>query len=569
MAKQLNELVRLTATGLQGSTYEQIRGSLIDWYKSVFGSDIDLKSGTADGTFVEELSLLIFNLNAAISNLYSEMNISTASGKNLDNLVRLSNISRLTASNSKVSLLVKNTTDQTITTSDMMFEGQDETIWIARGDFTFEANETKTIEAECETPGPVLAPAYSIKSTIQLSSFEVTQPSNAIPGRDDETDAELRSRFNNIQGAASRTVLEGLVSALLSISGIEDVKIYENNSQEAIRMQDGTNLLAHDIYVIIRTNEEVTIDTSIIGTILHNKLTPGIRTTQMTAGLASGDGKSYVYSSDVYGEQIVQTEENIYWKEAIPVSPKIEVIVTASDNYTSDVDTLISNAICKYMNELKIDTNLVNTNELVSVARSAVPQIKGSPAVRVNDVLIDGTHSYFTPNTYFKYNSITVTTSVAKTMQINNNLFGYDVGMTWAQWVASTYNTINATISDGFVKVGAATLKSFGTEVPIESTTKCSDFGRYFYTTAQTGYFYTSNIVGGIETGRNYQFEIGQTFTQWTATDYNPTGEGKLIIQNNHVTIDSGHGYLKLSDGIDYVEATATIVNGKTYYLWA
>ena len=58
----IDEIIKLTNAGLKIATFTQIRAALIDRYKSIYGSDIDLSTGSADGIFVNDLALIINNI---------------------------------------------------------------------------------------------------------------------------------------------------------------------------------------------------------------------------------------------------------------------------------------------------------------------------------------------------------------------------------------------------------------------------------------------------------------------------------------------------------------------------
>lgn len=559
---KLDELINVTANGLEIASFKNIRDTLIEWYKSKFGSDIDLDTGTADGVFVYDLAILLNNAYDAISSFEHQMHIDSATGSNLDSLVRLSNIFRKQATNSTASLQVTNLLSQQVTESNMTFLAADGTEWLAdEVSITFAANETKVVNVHCTTPGRILAPAGTIKQ-IQINSFSVSQPEDAIPGRNTETDEELKLRFSQTQGANSRTTLEGLRASLLTISGIKDVKIYNNNSGSTQIMKDTTNVSAHDVYIIIRKDESVSIDDSIIGKRIHSLMTSGIKTAVMATG-TTGNAKTYVYLDDIYGSLIQEASENVNWKEALPVSPEIVVNLLKKDNYTSDVEQTISNAVCKYMNALPIDTDIPDVNAITNVVRLAIPSYKGRPKAEILNVTIGGGTSYVIPNTYYGYNSIIVNATELKTTIINGNYYNYLPTMTWADWIDSDYNEVNATSdTNGHVFVGTARVKSFGTEVPIEETDLMSAYPHYVYSTAQLGFFQIGDYY-------SRTFEIGQDFDTWIGTSYNPfdVGAGRLFKDSGKLAIYIVTTKLYLHDGTGYVGPDDLIIANKKYQL--
>lgn len=81
-------------------------------------------------------------------------------------------------------------------------------------------------------PGPVEAEANTITviRTPQLGWDSVYNPIAASPGRSLETDEELRLRFRETKFERASNILEALYSALINLEGVEEVRIYENDT---------------------------------------------------------------------------------------------------------------------------------------------------------------------------------------------------------------------------------------------------------------------------------------------------------------------------------------------------
>lgn len=402
----IEEFCKMTAAGLQVASFVQIRAALIARYKSVYGDDIDLSTGTADGVFVNDLALIINNILQTMQTLYSNLDVNTASGVYLDALCALSNVRRRSATRSNASLQVTNDSDdKVVITGNLEFVDKAGTIWIYElplGDstITFAAREVKQMTVQCETVGSVTAPAGWIYQTLSITDLSVVQSEDANVGSDDETDYSLRSRRSQSSGAAGVTVLESLVGALLSISGIEDVKVYNNNRADSIFAADGTNVDPHSVYVIIRTQNGVTIEDSTIGSIIHNKLTPGIHTCAMAStGTPFGTSKSYDYETSVYGQKISESTQRIYWKQASPQAPKLTVTIKTLQFFaTSEIET-IAKAMMAYMNDYPLG-QVPSTNDLLIEAVNADAYFRGRPTYTVMSVDVAQTQH----DTYYYYN---------------------------------------------------------------------------------------------------------------------------------------------------------------------
>jgi uncharacterized phage protein gp47/JayE len=75
----------------------------------------------------------------------------------------------------------------------------------------------------------------------------VTNPLDASPGRLVETDEELRLRFRNTKLERSSNILDSLYSALLNVDGVEELAIYENDTD----ITDSNGVLPHSFLPIV------------------------------------------------------------------------------------------------------------------------------------------------------------------------------------------------------------------------------------------------------------------------------------------------------------------------------
>ncbi|WP_457832781.1 baseplate J/gp47 family protein, partial [Staphylococcus aureus] len=80
--------------------------------------------------------------------------------------------------------------------------------------------------------GAVSAPAGTI-TTINTPTRgwqSVTNPADAVPGAEVESDAALRSRQKISTAIPSLTVFEGIVGAVAGVSGVTRYRGYENDT---------------------------------------------------------------------------------------------------------------------------------------------------------------------------------------------------------------------------------------------------------------------------------------------------------------------------------------------------
>lgn len=159
----------------------------------------------------------------------------------------------------------------------------------------------------------------------------VTNPLAASPGRLVETDEELRLRFRNTKLERSSNILDSLYSALLNVDGVQELAIYENDTN----ITDSNGVLPHSFLpVVLGGSSQI-----IAETIWQNK----------PMGIAS-QGNTIVPITDSQGFL-----HNIGFKRPTPVTIYISMVLSlnpeAPIQFPSDGADQIRAAIQTYASE--------------------------------------------------------------------------------------------------------------------------------------------------------------------------------------------------------------------------
>lgn len=185
--------------------------------------------------------------------------------------------------------------------------------------------------------GPFAQPVGTIDTIVTpiLGWDSVTNPISAVAGRLRETDEELRLRFRNTKFERSTNIIESLYSALFSVIGVNNVVIYENDTN----VVDVNNLPPHSFLVLIDGG----LPSDIGNAIWKNRPT----------GITSV-GNSTVTIIDKFG----YTREIKYSRPAeVPVY--IQIKLTTNSIFPSDGQEQIRNALITYINSLTINDDVV------------------------------------------------------------------------------------------------------------------------------------------------------------------------------------------------------------------
>lgn len=402
-------LITFNANGVVVADYQQIRATLVEQFKNIYGSDIDLSTSSADGIYIETLSLIINNILQTIKSMYANLDTRTATGKFLDILCALTNVTRKPATKSTVYVTIKGLSpnEPFLVGNQLVLLDKNGTTWTCEP-FTADENGEATVLAKCDEFGPVKAEVGWIYTTAQmLPGVTITMQSEAIPGTWRESDAQLRARRDSVLSMRSTTVLEGIIASLLNVSGVLDVQIYNNDTLAAITAKDGTSIPKNAIYIVLRKNPNIAIADSVIGSIIYEKKTPGVHTTETTS-LTTGVAKSYNYPN------VLNINQEVTWKECIPIAPTITIEVAPKNYFVSGTSAnstgnVIANKVIDYLNNLRVSQD-IDFLELQSVILFADPKYRGVSTYSLVDLKIDGLAQSFTnPDTYFNYSNVDIT----------------------------------------------------------------------------------------------------------------------------------------------------------------
>lgn len=431
----VQDFIRISAAGISIASPSEIRENLIARYKSVYGSDIDLSTGSADGIYINNLAMLINNILQTVSFTYSNLDIKSADGQYLEALCALTNVYRKPAYPSSAYINV--TSNDAVNLRDAKFIDKAGNLWIAEGLNELLPNTTREILVKCTENGPIEAPAGWINACVDVGYVVVEQTQPASIGSFEESDQSLRERRI---WSADKDSYARLRSSILNIPSIQDVLLlHEGITEQSTTYKDGTTKVANTIYVVIRTLNNVHISSNIIGEAIHNALTPGIGTNPLN-GMQKGTAKQYDYQYYLQGIILDSIEETVYWKEALPVRPAITAVLTPTDNFT---ESLLLQYVDNVLNEL-------NNKQLgydISDIKNELTNIDTQNIVSVTSAEINGSSSYTNLLTYYDYRTKDVLVESGSiygsdsTITISNHKFTFNT---------KTYTFIDlTTISDG------------------------------------------------------------------------------------------------------------------------
>jgi uncharacterized phage protein gp47/JayE len=337
------------ATGIHLPPFTDVLSYLQDAYRGIYGSDVYLAPDSQDGQFLGILAAAVNDANAMAVAVYNAFSPSTAQGTGLSSVVKINGIARTVATYSMVDVLIVGQAGATITNG--LAADTSSNQWALPASVVVPTEGQITVTATAVDIGAISAPSGTVTSIVTPTQGwqSVTNPSAAVPGSPVETDAALRARQTLSTALPSHTVMEGIIGAVASISGVTAFRGYENDTN----VTDGNGIPGHSISLVVRGG-----DAQAIANAIAEKKTPGAGTYGTTTETVT----------DAYG-----IPHLIGFYRPTPVPIFYAITIKALSGFTTDIQAQIVQAISDW-------TNSVGIGNPVRLTRAYVPANLGGSA---------------------------------------------------------------------------------------------------------------------------------------------------------------------------------------------
>ena len=340
-----NPVFSVTENGIQAPSYAEILEYFQSQARNIFGQDVNIDADTQDGQLIAIFALALSDVNAQAIATYNQFNPNTAVGVGLDSAVKTNGITRHTATNSTVDLVLIGQAGTVITNG--VATDDNENRWLLPDQVIIPVSGEITVTATAEEVGAIEASPNTITQigTPTLGWQSVNNPTQATVGVAVETDAELRQRQSRSTELPSVSLWEGIIGSLLNLPGVIRVSGVKNDEDDP----SPEGVPGHTIAMIVDGGE---VDE--IGETIFLKKGEGV-------GTYGSVQTTYV---DTYGFPNV-----IKFSRPTIVNAYVTLTITPASTYISSVADEIKQRIADYINGLTI-------GESVNIARVLSSAVK-------------------------------------------------------------------------------------------------------------------------------------------------------------------------------------------------
>jgi uncharacterized phage protein gp47/JayE len=323
----------LNSAGITAPAYSDILNSLIATYQGIYGSDIDLSTGSKLYQELAARAAAQNDTNQATIAAYNSFAPDYAQGTGLSRLVKINAIQREVPSNSTVTLTLIGQAGTIV--SNAIAQDANGNLWDIPIT-TIPNSGSILVTATCETQGAITAAENTITTiyTPQFGLQSVNNAAPAVPGAPVELDAALRQRQAVSTANSAKTPSQTILGNVANVPGVSRSAIYVNNTP----VTDSNGVPASAVSLIVQGGS-----ISAIAQAIEQTKAPGIPTY----------GNTSVVVQDPAGLPVT-----INFNQLVDVPIYVAITINPLSGYTSVIGSKIVNAVANFINSLNIGVNV-------------------------------------------------------------------------------------------------------------------------------------------------------------------------------------------------------------------
>ncbi len=251
--------------GVQTSTYNELFTRLDDGYKAIYGSDIDTDQESPDGQKIGIDATARFDIESALSWLYSNLDPDFNTGDMQQVIGKLSATYLLPSSRSQWDLEI--TTDRVLTLpANYTISDQNNQDWFLEQDVPLVLG-TNSVTFKSSLWGDISGVSTGssfTQLTPELGVLSISTTVNSVNGREEETEEQFRVRRKRSAENPSQSSIGAIYAKLAQLPGVIDLAVYDNGTNTANIISGSSNgaisnpsvnLPPHTLWVIIEGGE--------------------------------------------------------------------------------------------------------------------------------------------------------------------------------------------------------------------------------------------------------------------------------------------------------------------------
>jgi uncharacterized phage protein gp47/JayE len=346
----------ITAAGLSVPVFSDIQSALLNAYQSIYGATTYLGNDSSDYQWVSAVALKL-NDNMGLCQLaYNARSPLTAIGADLDSILKLNGLARLSSSPSTVILVLTGTPGTII--NNAVVADVNGVLWQLPFGVVIGGTGSVSSTAVCQQGGPISAASNTVTSPVggfTAGWTSVTNPNPATVGTPVESDSNARGRQSISVALPSSTRLAGTIAEIKTVPGVTLINVLENQTS----VTDSFGNEGHSMTAVVQGGTDLAVATAIYDNRGIGCNTQGATATAMTLVPVTDPNSGNV------------TVIGFIRPTFVPIYVSIAVH-GLNAGFTTATQTAIVTAIVAYLNSLQIGEAVVQSS-LYGAALSVMP----------------------------------------------------------------------------------------------------------------------------------------------------------------------------------------------------
>ena len=353
-------MATVTRYGVTPKTLTEYVDSLGVVWRTALGDDLSLATETPQGQLIDGLAVVLAEVDEAIVALANSFSLDRAMGVAQDDLISAMDVERRRATRSVVTVTIGGVPGTYIPSGSRVATSTN-AVFFTIGDVFISSTSTVAVEMQSVDTGPIPATAGDLTTIIDIiAGWETaTNPTDASLGRAEESQSELRLRYNRHVARNGLAMIQAIESRIWEVPGVTGVLIRDNSSGETLTIQ-GITIISGVIYTAVNGGTDEAVAQALY--LAKPAGVPAVVTAQPHVNVA-------VPETDLQGN-IVGTVP-IEFDRVVPVPVAISVTMTPETGFPPDGIQQMRDGLISYVQSLRISQPVDSTRLLAPIL--AVP----------------------------------------------------------------------------------------------------------------------------------------------------------------------------------------------------
>lgn len=327
-------MAEINETGFVQTDLEEYLTRVRENWSAVFGEDLNFNPDTPQAELTAADAVLLVQLDEVLADLAASLDISQATGQQLDNLCSILSILRKGAIKSNVNADLTGSPLAVIPAGSKAKLTTGE-IFVLDSSVQLDGSGEGAGFFQAEDSGPINVPVASLTQIVTpVAGWEtVSNAAQGATGEDQETDFDYRRRYFLQLAVNAVTPIDSIVAGVFALDGVTDVAGFENDTSAPVTIE-GISVSANSVAIAVLGGS----DSEVAAEIRRRKTlgTGTVGDTTVSVPVTLPDSQIIIQNLDI----------NFYRVEE--VATLISIDITTGAKFPSNGEQLIKNALLEY-----------------------------------------------------------------------------------------------------------------------------------------------------------------------------------------------------------------------------